>query len=267
MNKIIIEKSKIKTEINKDIINVKYLESDTILAVDTLEIEIYDNDDLEIFYNINNDYKINVNIKIKEKINTTIYEQYIDNNLKIKNCYNIDKNCDVSIQKFYCNNKIHQFDLINLNGENSKIKYLTKSINSEKNKYNLVINHNAKNTNSDVINNGINILNGQTHFDITGYVPKNIINCCLNQVNQIINFNKNKCQINPILLIDENDVIANHSAFIGEFSEEQLFYLQSRGIKYEDAIKLLIKGFMLANLKLNSDNIGTIESKINEYWR
>lgn len=49
---------------------------------------------------------------------------------------------------------------------------------------------------------------------------------------------------NPILLIDENDVIAGHKASIGKIDERQLYYLMSRGIKPEVAKKLVIRGFL-----------------------
>lgn len=49
---------------------------------------------------------------------------------------------------------------------------------------------------------------------------------------------------NPILLIDENDVIAGHKASIGKIDERQLYYLMSRGIAPEVAKKLVIRGFL-----------------------
>ena len=60
-------------------------------------------------------------------------------------------------------------------------------------------------------------------------IPENKIGCVANQNNRIINLSDNKCEINPNLLIEENDVEANHSAHIGRFSNDEMFYLQSRG--------------------------------------
>lgn len=47
----------------------------------------------------------------------------------------------------------------------------------------------------------------------------------------------------PYLYIDENDVIASHASAVGEISEEQLFYLLSRGISKEDARKMIVLGY------------------------
>ena len=131
----------------------------------------------------------------------------------------------------------------------------------------MVINHNAKYSSSNIINNVVNIEAGKVLIDVNGIVPKGNIGCILNQSNRIISLNNNKCQINPNLLIDENDVVANHSAFVGKFDEEQLFYLQSRGISYNDALKLLIKGFIIEGLKLDNASLKEIEDSLNKYWR
>jgi len=49
---------------------------------------------------------------------------------------------------------------------------------------------------------------------------------------------------NPILLIDEDDVTAGHAASVGQVNEDHIFYLMSRGIKREDAERLVIHGFL-----------------------
>ena len=67
------------------------------------------------------------------------------------------------------------------------------------------------------------------------------------------------------MYIDCFDVIANHSAFIGTFKDEELFYLQSRGIPVDEASKLLIKGFLISELEKEQKE--KYEKIINQYWR
>ena len=90
--------------------------------------------------------------------------------------------------------------------------------------------------------------------------------CQVDQVNRIINLTKNKCEIDPNLYIDEYDVNASHSALIGKFSDEEMFYLESRGINKTDALKLLIKGFILSNIEIEELK-NQINEKIEKYWR
>ena len=47
---------------------------------------------------------------------------------------------------------------------------------------------------------------------------------------------------NPILLIDENDVVAGHAASVGPVDPEQMYYLMSRGIdRATDVISFAIE--------------------------
>ena len=47
-----------------------------------------------------------------------------------------------------------------------------------------------------------------------------------------------------ILLIDEYDVHANHGAAIGKMSDDELFYLMSRGLSNKEAFKLILSGII-----------------------
>lgn len=49
---------------------------------------------------------------------------------------------------------------------------------------------------------------------------------------------------NPILLIDEYDVVAGHAASAGRVDPMQLYYLMSRGIHRRDAERLIVNGFL-----------------------
>ncbi len=266
MNKIIIENSVIKEKVIDDTIRINYSINDTFLAVNNLEIECLKDTNLYISYLNNSDIKINVIVNCLENVNVNIFENYSNNILKIRNTYNLDKSSNLHVQKFYDVKEINQFDVINMNGENANIDYVLKTISTGCEKYNLLINHNATNTFSNIINNAVNINDGEVIFDVNGVVPKGKFGCVLNQNNRIVTFNQNKCQINPNLLIDENDVSANHSAFVGKFNYDELFYLQSRGIKYNDALKLLIKGFLFSNLVLNDEINDMLELIIKKYW-
>jgi Fe-S cluster assembly protein SufD len=49
----------------------------------------------------------------------------------------------------------------------------------------------------------------------------------------------------PNLEIEANDVKCSHAAAIGKINEEQVFYLQSKGIPAKQAQTLIAKGFLL----------------------
>ncbi|MCX6815260.1 MAG: Fe-S cluster assembly protein SufB [Candidatus Aenigmarchaeota archaeon] len=56
--------------------------------------------------------------------------------------------------------------------------------------------------------------------------------------------NKSRSDTFPHIKIDENDVTAAHEATVGKISEENIFYLMSRGLKESEAITLIVLGFI-----------------------
>ncbi len=55
---------------------------------------------------------------------------------------------------------------------------------------------------------------------------------------------KSSAVAEPKLEIENNDVRASHAATVGKIDDEQLFYLESRGINLEEAKKIIVEGFL-----------------------
>ena len=108
-----------------------------------------------------------------------------------------------------------------------------------------------------IINHGISVLGNKIDFTINGNIPLYADNCICNQDSKIINIKDSKSIIKPNLFIENYNVEANHSAYIGQFNKDKLFYLESRGIKNDQAIFLLLKSFMINNMSLPEE----LESK------
>ena len=48
----------------------------------------------------------------------------------------------------------------------------------------------------------------------------------------------------PYIEIEENDANVGHEASVSKIGEEQLFYLTSRGISEEEAMAMIVRGFI-----------------------
>jgi Fe-S cluster assembly protein SufB len=48
----------------------------------------------------------------------------------------------------------------------------------------------------------------------------------------------------PTMEIDEEDVQITHEATVSKVSDEQLFYLMSRGIQEDEAMSMIVRGFI-----------------------
>lgn len=73
----------------------------------------------------------------------------------------------------------------------------------------------------------------------------------------------------PMLLCTEDDVEGNHGTASGRVDNEQLFYIMSRGLSYNEAVKLIVRANFnkilekIKNDKLMNEIISEIDNKLN----
>lgn len=257
-NKIYIKNGEVNLELDKTV-NATVLDNETFLDVKKLNIKVKSTTDIEIICENNEDTKLDIEIDVLENINLVINEIRCENKIKVQYKYNICENSNVCINKFYNCKEVRELDLISLNGIASSCDYNFKTIATDYQKYDVYFYHNAKDTKSKINNKGVTLGSGNITFNVSSIVYDGMKNCHVDQVNKIINMNDEKNIIKPILIIDEEDVVANHSAYIGKFDRELIFYMASRGISEHDAINLLIKGFL-------KDERNEVNEIIDEYW-
>lgn len=261
MNKIVVVNDKI--QFNDSNIDIK--EDKSVFGISVIELNVKCNSFLFLEINLKELTKLQFNINLMKNVNLNLFIKTSGCDAKIKYNFTLDDYSSLNVEKYNEVSVLNEMVLVNLNGISSKIDYLFKSICVNKENYDYVINHNKEKTCSNIKNNGVN-LNGAMNIQITGKVPNGINDCICNQYNRIINLSKNKCEIRPILYIDSKEVSANHSALIGSFEDEELFYLKTMGIDEHTAYDLLIKGFLLSNIT-NDCIKSKIEDDIKKYWR
>jgi len=203
MNKIIVVDDNIHLSELTDSIKVEVIPKNILFEVNTLKIDVLKDDTLNIEYKHLNDSKLNIEINVSENINFNINEFRIGTKSKIKYHYNINSNSNLNIYKFYDIETIKEFVRIDLNGNKATINYNFKTISNNNQKYDLTIYHNKPNTNSNIINNGVNIENGKLIFNVSSFVSVGNNKCDVIQKSRIINLTLNKCSISPNLYIDE----------------------------------------------------------------
>ena len=121
------------------------------------------------------------------------------------------------------------------------------------------INHQAAHTNSDQLFKGI--MAGESYGAFTGKIniAKDAQQVNSNQLNKNLMLSK-KAHIDtrPQLLVAADDVKCAHGATIGQLSQEEEFYLESRGIKKDKAKRMLCHGFA-ADVLYKIDNKKILE--------
>lgn len=221
-------------------------------------------------YNIkyDNTNTIDITYKLKDNINITIDEYQNNTSSLTSNIkYLLAENSILNINKFTINDTTKETITIDLEGLNAEINYHFSNISINQEKHHIIINHHAPKTVSNIINRTISTNDATIDYTIDSILPKNNYGCILNQETKIITNDSSNCYIRPNMFIDEEDVDARHASYIGKFKEEELFYLMTRGLSLKESIKLLVKGYILSNIKVEEDLEKIIINDINKYWR
>lgn len=99
---------------------------------------------------------------------------------------------------------------------------------------------------------GVSDKDGAIVVNATGSVLENIKDNDLLENIRILMLNDSENVIVPNLLVGSNEVSVNHNATISSLDTNYLYYLNSKGLSYEDAKKLIVKGFLKSKLKLRN---------------
>lgn len=157
--------------------------------------------------------------------------------------YKIEEDASLVVHHYTMNSS---FDIqVLLSGVNASIDYFYSILNEEEHTLSFDIIHEASQTSSKIVNHGVLVGEGTLLFDINPSVLKDSDGCCCNQENSIMNLGEGEVTIRPNLLIDHYNVSSSHSAYIGAFSEELLFYLMSRGLSRKTSFELLLQHFLV----------------------
>jgi Fe-S cluster assembly protein SufD len=108
-----------------------------------------------------------------------------------------------------------------------------------------MVKHNSPNTNSVISNFGIAMNGANISFDTEGKIFNKMSKSTCSQLSRgVVMDDESSVTSLPILLIDEFDVVANHGSSIGKMSDDDLFYLMSRGLTKNEAFLLMLDGII-----------------------
>ncbi|MBQ1877273.1 MAG: SufD family Fe-S cluster assembly protein [Erysipelotrichaceae bacterium] len=114
--------------------------------------------------------------------------------------------------------------------------------------------HKAPNTTAHVNNYGVVRGTGRCEVVVRNTIERGCFRSSTHQTSRILTNDKTAVgKILPILYIDENDVQASHAASLGQPDESLLFYMQTRGLSRNEALKLIIVGYLLPVTEIIDD--------------
>ncbi len=192
--------------------------------------------------------KLNYQISLLDNANLEI--AFLQKFVKTNSNFNIELNTNAKVD-FYAldiselsNNNL----VVNLNGEYATFNLNTASIckKTADNGFKIRVNHNYQATESYCTSRAV-VLGASNYFNRTeGFIENGMsFSKCHQDTKAIVFDEESSAHCDPVLLIDEYDVEASHAAAVGQISKDDLYYLQSRGLNYEQCIALLVNGFVI----------------------
>lgn len=114
--------------------------------------------------------------------------------------------------------------------------------------------HIAAYTTSDMHHYAIVKEHGDFRMEACGKIVKGASESASHQTTRVLTMSEQqKSEVIPLLYIDENNVKASHATTLGQPDENQLYYLQTRGLSREMALGLLSVGYLMPMTKLFED--------------
>ena len=118
--------------------------------------------------------------------------------------------------------------------------------------YHLKIDNQIKGNNNqtEMIIRAVNKEEGSCYIESHGTILPNTKNNKFKEELKGLAIQKKTITFLPNLIVHSNDVEAHHNATIRTVNQNELFYLQSKGLSKQDAINLIIAGFLKVNSKI-----------------
>ena len=171
---------------NKILVNSNKIISDSkSVVIEKNKIKLLDSGIYSIEYE--NTDKINLCIEIDNGIKVVLFESSFFQNIDVNNRYVI-KDGELRINKFYNNDSVIEKIDIDLCSVGAKVDYRFSNICRNNEDYVININHNGKNTVSNISNKSIAMDGSKLNFVINSVVKKEYEKSVLDQTTRIITF-------------------------------------------------------------------------------
>lgn len=218
----------------------------------TLIIEFHaslkDLDSIQLMLNVKENSHVKYVFISEEKTFKTNIDQIIQ----------VEKNANVHVISGFLSQQLQANVKVNLNGENARamVNAIVVSNDHQQQTVDVHMTHFAPHSYGDMYNVGISNGYGRVTLNGVEKIEKGMKQAnAFQTLKGIILSDFSMVDVNPILLIDEYDVKAGHGATVGKIEEQQLYYLQSRGLSKIEAEKLIIKGYIKPILDEINDSV------------
>ncbi len=160
--------------------------------------------------------------------------------------YHVRENAHLTLAYGDLNNEVlHRTSEVLLEGFGAQADVRSAAIVSTSKEVSLQVRHVHSDTTGHMENYAVMLDQGNLKLDAIGRIEKQAPRSKTHQVSRVLNLAEHqKATVFPKLYIDNNDVEASHAQSIGQIDEDQLYYLQARGLDRNEATQLIVYGYL-----------------------
>lgn len=228
-----------------------------------------------LFIKLNGNGKLDLDYEVQESSQWNILTlNESSESLDVIEVINLFENSNLSMNYGELSYGSHQRNtVVNFLGEGSNLELNAAILSFNSLDWDILAHHQAKRSVANVNNQAIVLTDAHLRLDIIGKIDNGYSGSETHQMSRILNMGKGlNTIVHPQLLIEESDVAASHAASVGQANEEHIYYLQSRGLPRDEALKLIVLGYLLPISQLIPQKEARelleeeIERKVMEAW-
>ncbi len=225
-----------------------YSEYEIDTSQEEMNLSFIANGKAEVFIKIKNGNKIVLHTTANEDAEVTyLLWDECKTKISFEENHSVKRNAIVNIAYGEINqNEMDRNLRINLEEENAKASLSSATLTSVKKHYDINVTSKASHTFGEMKNFSVVLDGGDYYMNAVGAIEHGAIGSESHQTSRALCFDPEmNAKIIPVLLIDENDVKASHATSVGRVDEDQLYYLQSRGLTPKQCTALISTGYLL----------------------
>ncbi len=219
-----------------------------IQADRNLEISFFGNQTSDVFVRITRAKKLTIRTFAGEGAKISyLFWNVCDCEIEVEEHHEVLRNGDVTVAYGECNTeKTKRSTYVALREEGARALVSSASLVNAKKDYRMQVVNFAPHTYGDMKNYAVVLEKGNLVIDAVGKIVKGAHGSESHQTSRALSFAQGQhTTILPELLIDEDDVLASHAMSMGRVDEDQLYYLQSRGLSDQQCTSLIATGYLL----------------------
>lgn len=217
-----------------------------VLIMQRNNIDISSNQSLELSNNISLNFLNDLSLVIDIKEDTNILN-IISKGVNVNLIINVYENANLVFNHLNIDNSDCNFDIsINLLKKGASANFNNICIASNtKHKYDVKLINKEEKTYGNIYQKAVCLNSGEVCLLATGTINSNCNNSENYQESRVLLLDGASLgEATPMLLIDSYDVLAGHKASVSKVNDDELYYLQTRGINKSLAENLLTYAFV-----------------------